>query len=105
MTDPAAAGERFLAVDRFLWMHDVAMILRERLGPAARRVPTRVAPNLMIRAMALFDPSIRSIVGDLGESSAYTAEKAISTLGWKPRAVEDSIADTANSLIERGPAR
>jgi dihydroflavonol-4-reductase len=104
MTAPAAAGERFLAVDRFLWMQDIGRILRERLGAAAAKVPTRLAPDLLIRAMALFDPSVRSIVGDLGQSPAYTATKAQSTLGWKPRPIEDSVTDTAESLIERGLA-
>jgi dihydroflavonol-4-reductase len=104
MTDQAAGGERFLAVDRFLWMQDVGQILRERLGPAAAKVPTRVAPNLLVRAMGLFDPSIRSIVNDLGQSTTYTAEKAKTVLGWEPRPIEDSIADTAQSLIERGLA-
>ncbi len=104
MTAPAAGGERFLAVDRFLWMQDVGRILRERLGPAAAKVPTRVAPDLLIRAMALFDPSVRTIVGDLGESPTYSADKARTTLGWKPRPIEDSIADTAQSLVERGLA-
>jgi nucleoside-diphosphate-sugar epimerase len=102
MTAPAAGGERFLAVDRFLWMKDVAGILRERLGAGAAKVPTRVAPDLLIRAMGLFDPSVRSIVSDLGQSTAYTAEKAKTTLGWETRTIEDSIADTAQSLAERG---
>jgi nucleoside-diphosphate-sugar epimerase len=104
MTAPAAGGERFLAVDRFLWMADVGRILRERLGPAAVKVPTRVAPDLLIRLMGIFDPSVRSIVSDLGQSSSYTANKAETTLGWEPRPIEDSIADTAQSLIERGLA-
>jgi nucleoside-diphosphate-sugar epimerase len=104
MTDPAAGGERFLAVDRFLWMKDVARILRERLGAGAGKVPTRVAPDLLIRAMGLFDPSIRTIVSDLGESPGYTAEKAKTQLGWEPRPIEDSVADTAQSLVERGLA-
>jgi nucleoside-diphosphate-sugar epimerase len=104
MTAPAAGGERFLAVDRFLWMRDVGSILRERLGAAAAKVPTRVAPDLLIRAMALFDPSVRTVVGDLGQSPTYTAEKAKTALGWGPRPIEDSITDTAQSLIERGLA-
>jgi nucleoside-diphosphate-sugar epimerase len=102
MTAPAAGGERFLAVDRFLWMQDVGRILRERLGPAAAKVPTRVAPDLLIRAMGIFDPSVRAIVSDLGQSATYTAEKAKTTLGWEPRPIEDSIADTAQSLNARG---
>jgi nucleoside-diphosphate-sugar epimerase len=104
MTAPLAGGQRFLAVDRFLWMKDVARILRERLGAAAAKVPTRIAPDLLIRAIGIFDPSIRTIVSDLGQSPAYTADKAKSTLGWEPRPIEDSIADTAQSLLERGLA-
>lgn len=104
MTAAEAGGQRFLAVDRFLWMQQVGDILRERLGAAAGKVPSRVAPDLLIRLMGLFDPSVRSIVSDLGEQATYTAEKAKTTLGWMPRPVEDSIADTANSLIERGLA-
>jgi dihydroflavonol-4-reductase len=104
MTAPAAGGERFLAVDRFLWMKDVAEILRERLGAGAAKVPTRVAPDLLIRAMGLFDPSVRTIVNDLGQSTTYTAEKAKTTLGWETRPIDDSIADTAQSLIARGLA-
>jgi dihydroflavonol-4-reductase len=104
MTDPAAGGERFLAVDRFLWMQDVGRILREHLGAAAAKVPTRKAPDLLIRVMGLFDPSVRTIVGDLGQAPIYSAEKARTVLGWKPRPIEDSITDTAGSLLERGLA-
>jgi dihydroflavonol-4-reductase len=104
MTAAEAGGQRFLAVDRFLWMQQVGSVLSERLGAAAGKVPSRVAPDLLIRLMGVFDPSVRSIVSDLGEEATYTADKAKSTLGWQPRPVEDSIADTADSLIERGLA-
>jgi nucleoside-diphosphate-sugar epimerase len=99
MTDGAAAGQRFIATDRFLWLAEVAKILRERLGDAAK-VPSRVAPNLLIRAMALFDGSVRSIVGDLGKRSWFSSEQARSTLGWSPRPIEDSIEDCARSLLK-----
>lgn len=102
MTAPAAGGERFLAVERFMWMKEVGGILRERLGPAASKVPTRVAPNMMMRAMALFDPAVRTIVGDLGQKHTYSAEKAVRELGWAPRPMEDTIAECAQSLIDRG---
>jgi dihydroflavonol-4-reductase len=99
LTDPAGGGERFIATDRFLWLYEVAAILRERLGEAAKKVPTRVAPNLLIRAMALFDSSVRPVVSDLGKRSWYSSEKARTNLGWTTRPVEDSIADCARSLV------
>lgn len=102
MTAPEAGGERLLATDRFMWMADVAEVLRARLGDRARKVPKRIAPNIMIRAMALFDPSLRSIVGDLGNRPEYSSALPREQLGWSPRPVEDSIVDTAESLIEHG---
>jgi len=80
-------------------MAEVAAILRERLGEAAKKVPTRVAPNLLIRATALFDSNIRSVVGDLGKRTWFSSEKARTTLGWTTRPVENSIEDCARSLV------
>ena len=102
MESEGAGGKRFIATDRFMWMADVGAVLRERLGEQARKVPTRVAPDILIRGMALFDPSVRSVVGDLGQRSEFSSERARSELGWSPRQLEDSIAETAASLIEHG---
>ncbi len=99
LTNPAAGGGRFIATDRFLWMPEAAAILRERLGEAAKGVPTRTAPNVLIRAMALFDGSIRSIVGDLGKRSWFSSQKARTQLGWNTRPIEDSIEQCARSLL------
>lgn len=99
MTSPAAGGERFIAVTEFLWMGEIGKILKERLGPAASKVPTRTIPNLMVRVTALFDPGIRSVVSGLGKRVELSSEKARSTLGWSPRPIEDTIAETAESLI------
>jgi dihydroflavonol-4-reductase len=99
MTQDAAGGERFIATDEFLWLPEVAAILHERLGDDARKVPKRTAPNFMIRAMALFDGGIRSVVSDLGKRSWVSSEKARSTLGWTTRPVADSIEDCARSLL------
>ncbi|HEX5893190.1 MAG TPA: NAD-dependent epimerase/dehydratase family protein [Solirubrobacterales bacterium] len=102
MTSPAAGGERFIAVTKFLWMGEIGRILKARLGPAASKVPTRTIPNLMVRGMALFDPGIRSVVSGLGKRVDLSSEKARSTLGWSPRPIEDTIAETAESLIRHG---
>jgi len=101
MTAPEAGGERFIAVDRFLWMSEVGAVLRERLGERARKVPTRTVPNLLVRGMSLFDASVRSVVSDLGQKVTYSNEKAKTRLGWAPRPVEDSIADCAESMLAR----
>jgi nucleoside-diphosphate-sugar epimerase len=100
MTAPEAGGERFIAVARFRWMADVAAVLRERLGPAAAKVPKRSIPNFAVRAMGLFDPGVRSIAGQLGQRVELSSAKAEATLGWSPRPVEETIVDCAQSLID-----
>ena len=63
MTDPAAKGERFIAVSGGLMsMLDIARVLRARLGDAAKNVPTRELPSWLIRAAARFSPTLRSMV-------------------------------------------
>jgi dihydroflavonol-4-reductase len=102
MTMPEAGGERFIATTRFLWMGEIGAVLRDRLGEQASKVPTRTLPNILVRGMALFDPGIRSVVGGLGKRTELSSEKARTSLGWAPRAVEDTIAETGDSLIRHG---
>ncbi len=104
MTAPEAGSERFIAATRFLWMAEIGDVLRERLGEAASKVPTRTVPNLLVRGMALFDPGIRSVVGGLGKRTELSSQKARDSLGWEPRPIEDTIAETGESLIHHGVA-
>jgi dihydroflavonol-4-reductase len=104
MAAPQAAGERFLAAGGFLWLSEVAEILRDRLGADAAKVPSRTVPNLVVRGLARFDPGLRSVVGDLGKRVDYSDEKARTRLGWSVRPVEETIVDCARSLMEHGVA-
>lgn len=99
MTAPEAGGERFIAVKEFRWMSEVAEVLRDRLGPAAAKVPKRGVPDLVVRGMGIFDPSVRTIVGQLGRRVEMSSEKAKARLGWLPRPVEETVVDCARSLV------
>jgi nucleoside-diphosphate-sugar epimerase len=100
MTLPAAKGERFLAVaGDFLWMREIAQILKERMGSDARRVPTRELPNWMVRLASLRDPAIKLILPELGKRKNATNEKARRMLGWTPRSNEEAITATGESLV------
>jgi nucleoside-diphosphate-sugar epimerase len=103
MIDPAARGERFLAVANGpVSIKDVCDVLRAHLGEAAARVPTREVPDVVVRALALVNPEARGIVGDLGKVRRASNEKARRVLGWQPRSNEEGILATAQSLVRLG---
>jgi dihydroflavonol-4-reductase len=100
MTDPVAAGERFLAISgHSLWVREIAAILRDRLGERASKVPTRELPVWTARVLARVNPGLRVLRPQLGRNFDATAEKAQRMLGWSPRPIEDTIVDTAESLL------
>jgi dihydroflavonol-4-reductase len=103
MTDPAAKGERFIAVSGgVMSMLDIATVLKARLGDAARKVPTRQLPNWLVRLVARFDPTLRPLLPLLDNTRHATSAKAERVLGWKPRPREDAIVATAESLVKFG---
>jgi hypothetical protein len=106
MANPAARGERFLAVaGDVITLIDVAMILKKRLGPIARRVPTRELPDWLVRLLANFMPELRLIAPELGNIRNLTNAKARRVLHWTPGSNEDCIVATAESLQRLGLLR
>jgi dihydroflavonol-4-reductase len=99
---PGMAGERFIASGRFLKLHEFADVLRAELGPQGHKVTTRKLPDWVVRVAALFNPLAKAAVGELGSVRHQDASHAKAVLGWATRPVEQSIADTARSLIELG---
>jgi dihydroflavonol-4-reductase len=86
MAAPDAAGKRFIGVGdgpttSFV---EVAGVLRRRLGPLAARVPTQEAPG---------EDRPRPVIHN---------DRARSELGWRPRPVETTIVDSAESLRDLG---
>lgn len=101
MTNPAAKGERFLAVaGDFMSILEIAQVLKRRMGTAAARVPTKEIPSWLVRIAAMRDPAVAQIVPELGKKKNATNEKARRVLGWAPRSNEEAIVATAESLLQ-----
>jgi dihydroflavonol-4-reductase len=100
MTEPQAAGKRFICNTEFYWSQEIAYILEEQFGDRGYRIPTRMLPNIVMYLVAIFDESIRRLLPDLGLKVELSNDLMRNTLNWQPRPVEESIVDTAESLIE-----
>ena len=99
MDTPEAAGRRHIIYDRFMWFKDLADTIREAV-PAAKPA-RRVAPDIMIRALGLFDPAIRGIVPQLGKVTRMDNRRMREVLQIEPRETRESIAETARWLADR----
>ncbi|PZO01720.1 MAG: epimerase [Hyphomicrobiales bacterium] len=104
MTNPAAAGERFIATaDDFMSMQEIAQALRDRLGPAADKVSTRVLPDWLVRLVARFSAAARqAATPELGRTKNASSDKARAMLGWEPRPAVEALAATGESLVRLG---
>jgi len=102
---PQAIGERFIGSAGHLWFGEMARILKTACPD--RPVPTRQAPDLLIRLLGLFDPAIRSITPTLGSEVTANSTKAHTVMGIDFIAPEKTLTDSAlflsdNDLIDRG---
>lgn len=105
LTAPGMAGERFIACGGFLWLREIAAVLRAELGDKARRVPTRELPDWAVRLLARFSPTVRAAASELGVARHQDASHAREVLGWTPRAPREAIVATARDLMALGVLR
>ena len=65
-------------------------------------MPTREVPDFLFKAVARFKPELRLLSRQLGRRIDFSSQKAERLLDWTPRPVEESIVDSAESLIREG---
>jgi dihydroflavonol-4-reductase len=105
MTDPAARSQRFLAVaGDFVSLPQVAALLKGKLGAKAARVPTKTAPDWVVKLAAVFVRSLAPLVPELGKTKNASSAKARNLLGWKPRSAEEALLASAETVFERWEA-
>jgi len=86
MAAPAAVGQRFIVVSDTPPMTylEFAGVLRQRFGALAAKAPTEEAPGGELPRLVIRN------------------DRAKEVLGWHPRPLEETIADTVENLRDRG---
>ncbi|KQV96117.1 NAD-dependent epimerase/dehydratase family protein [Pelomonas sp. Root1237] len=99
LTALGMADERFIACGGFLWLREIAAILRAELGEQAQRVPTLQMPDWAVRLLAKVSPAVRAAASELGTARHQDSSHARERLGWVPRPPREAIVATARDLI------
>lgn len=102
MTNPEAAGKRFLCAIDFCTMHDIARILDRHFADRGYRIPTRKLPSFVVRIVALFDKTARLGLEDLDSPFRVDNSRIVRILGWKPRSLEEMVTAMGESFIQHG---
>ena len=90
-------GNRYLCAGPQLWMGDMAAALADKY-----RVPRRPVPFWLLWLISRFDPTVREVLPEVGRSVEVSADKARRELGWTMRPAQETLLDTAASLVAHG---
>jgi len=98
MESKFAPGQRFYGVGEFMWMDDMARMMRERLGSIGAKVPTRSLPGWLVKLVAPFNANIGGLTPMIGRKFELDAGKASRDLGFTPRPAQETLLDCSRSL-------
>lgn len=99
---PSINGERFIASGPFMWLEEVADIVRTQVETGGIKIPSRRLPSWLVRLVARFDPVLQQVTSELDNVRQQSSAHAKEVLGWEPRPSAESIVDCARDLIAHG---
>lgn len=95
---PDAAGERFLCAEGDATFTDISRTIGTTLPDIRWKLPRLEAPEFVIRASALVDSSLKTVIPSLGKPRRVENRKAKTRLGFKFRDPDDAAAEASRSL-------
>ncbi len=97
---PETAGRRYLASSGSMAFADMGRTLKAAYP--TRRIPTREATAFLLRAVALFDPTVKSILPKLGHLERVSNARAVKEMGMEFIAPKAALLASADWLVKHG---
>ena len=99
MTHKKAAGERFIASAKEMWLIELTTFLNQA---GYKKAPLRKMPNWLVKVFGLFDAPTKQI-SELLDAERFTpADKAKKVMGWQSRNLDETILETAEQMRALG---
>lgn len=98
-----AAGHRYLLADQgFMGLYELGRVMGELLPDLAKKAPKFEMPDIAVRALAVADKRLRTILPELGQTKAFSNQKASSELGLTFIDGKTAVSDSIRSLRALG---
>jgi nucleoside-diphosphate-sugar epimerase len=98
--NPRAIGERFLIADGLLGLYDLGVAMARELPDLKSKAPKFELPDFAVRALAVADKRLRTVLPELGVIKRFSNDKAKSGLGLALAPAEQAVRDSILSLRE-----
>ncbi|MCV9926558.1 aldehyde reductase [Flavobacterium sp. LS1R49] len=103
MTNPAANGQRFLALGgENISLLEISKLLKIKMPEVTKHATSKTRPDWIVHLKALFNEREKTIASLVGVYHNASNEKAKKLLGWNPRSNEEAILATTKSILEFG---
>ena len=100
MTQPQAGGRRLIGAADVLSMPQMARLLRNAFPDYAKKIPTRTLPGFLVRFLANFDHTLKTVVPDIGREPLIENAYVTEMTGVEFRPAEDAVRAAGQSLID-----
>lgn len=98
LTNPAAAGERYIVAQGSASLFGIGQFVAAALPDLERKVPRFEMPDTVVRALAIVDKRLRTVLPELGTVRICSSEKAAAAFGHTLRAPREAAMASAESL-------
>ena len=95
---PEAAGQRYLIGEGQLGLYDLGRVMVRELPDLKSKAPKFQLPDIAVRALALVDKRMRTILPELGEMKDYANARAKAELGLTLRSADEAVTAAVRSL-------
>lgn len=99
METPEAVGNRYAVASEFLYMEDVANVLREAFPDFASKLPTRILPSFLVRLLAPFSEDAKVASYEIGKHRYVSPKKGEDLLGRSFIDAREALIESAQTLI------
>ena len=97
---PETEGRRYIAASGSMAMVDMGCTLKAAYP--TRRIPTHEAPKILVRAIALFDPAVRTLLPKLGHLERVSNARAVKEMEMEFIAPKAALLASADWLVKHG---